>query len=128
MDLTQFSTTDKPKKTKARIRGNIIEVYQVRVKHRNASVNEANAYIDATMKKLFQQNPLIPNKSEKIYQVLYKLSDGRYYQSQQIKDASSAFYPDLKDEQYGIDHSHDLVEHINIMVVESVKNPLLQNL
>ena len=126
LDLTKFSTTDQPKKTKIRIRGNIVEVYQVKVAHRDASVNEANAYIDATMKKLFAKNPLIPNKSEKIYQITYKLSDGRYYSSQQIKDADSSFYPDLKDEQYGIDHNSDLVEHINIMVIESVKNPLAQ--
>ena len=126
LDLTKFSTTDQPKKTKIRIRGNIVEVYQVKVAHRDASVNEANAYIDATMKKLFQKNPLIPNKSEKIYQITYKLSDGRYYSSQQIKDADSSFYPDLKDEQYQIDHNDDLVEHINIMVIESVKNPLAQ--
>ena len=126
LDLTKFSTTDTPKKTRIRMRGNIVEVYQVKVAHRDASVNEANAYIDATMKKLFAKNPLIPNKSEKIYQVTYKLSDGRYYSSQQIKNADSSFYPDLKDEQYGIDHSEDLVEHINIMVIESMKNPLAQ--
>ena len=121
IDLTKFSTTAEPKKTRARIRGNIIEVFQVKVRGRDASLNEANAYIAVTMKKLFARFPTIPEKQEKYYQVTYKLSDGRYYSSQQIKNADSSFYPDLKDTEYGVDHELDLVEHINIMIIETVK-------
>ncbi len=121
IDLTKFSTTAEPKKTRARIRGNIIEVFQVKVRGRDASVNEANAYIAQTMKKLFARFPTIPEKQEKYYQVTYKLSDGRFYSSQQIKNTEMLFYPDISDMEYGIDHSLDLVVHINIMVIETVK-------
>lgn len=117
LDLSKFSTSEKPKKTKARFRNNVIEAYQINVRGRDASVSEANSYIDATMRKLFAAN----GKTEKLYKVLYKLSDGRYYETKNITDINSSFYPDLKDEQYGIDHSNDLVEHINIMVVDRVQ-------
>lgn len=111
-DLSKFSTTEEPKKSKAMWHHRAIEVFQVKVRGRNASVNEANAYLDMTMKKLFEKY----SKGTKNYQVTYKLSDGRWYSSKRIEDEYGSFYPDLHDEQYGISHESDLVEHINIAV------------
>ena len=111
VDLTKFSTTGEVKKTKVMWHHHAVERFQIMVRNRTATVNEANAYLDLTMKKLFEKY-----KGEKQYQVTYKLSDGRWYSSKRITDEYSSFYPDLHDEQYGIEHDSDLVEHINIAV------------
>lgn len=102
-----------PMKSKITFNKIPMEVFQVKVKGRNASVNEANQFIDKTMNDLFTRH----TTKEKRYQVLFKLTDGRWYSSKFFNSDESDYYPDLRDPEYGIDVSGESVEHININVI-----------
>lgn len=102
-----------PMKSKITFNKMPMEVFQVKVRGRNASVGEANQFIDKTMNDLFARKA----NTGKRYQILFKLTDGRWYSSKFFNSDESDFYPDLRDPEYGIDVSGESVEHININVI-----------
>ena len=65
------------------------------------------------MGTLFSKAPAGAKK----YQVLYKLTDGRWYSTSFIQSFDDDVYPNLRDEEYGIDASSESVEHININAI-----------
>lgn len=109
----KFQLPENPIKSNITFRKNPLEVFQVKVKGRNASVNEANGFVYSTMKTLFHKTQM----GEKKYQVLYKLTDGRWYSSKMLQSLEDDVYPDLRDPEYGIDVVGENVEHININVL-----------
>jgi hypothetical protein len=112
----KFVWDDKIVDTKAKFKGEKIQKFIVKVPKRNASINEANAFLDDTMKDLFAKHRANAT-NHKMFQITYKLSDGRWYSSKYFEGIDQPFYPDLRDEEYKVDHSADMVEHINISMV-----------
>jgi hypothetical protein len=112
----KFQFEAKPTNTKAKFQNEQIESFQVKIPNRNASVNEANNYLDKTMAQLFQTYTP-KNNTHKMFQTIFKLSDGRWYSSKYFEGLSQDHYPDLRDPEYNVDHSADLVEHIIINMV-----------
>jgi hypothetical protein len=115
-DSNKFTFEKKPINTKARFKTEQIETFQIRIPKRNASVNEANKFLDETMAQLFATYAP-SNNTHKMYQTTFKLSDGRWYSSKYFEGLEQDHYPDLTDEQYHVNHDLDLVEHININMV-----------
>ena len=113
----KFKFEKKPINTLARFRKEQIESFQIKIPKRNASVNEANKFLDETMKQLFASYEPTVN-THKMFQTTFKLSDGRWYSSKYFESLGQEYYPDLADEQYHVNHESDLVEHININMVK----------
>jgi hypothetical protein len=116
MDKFQFRREGIP--TKMKIQGQPVERITINVKNKNASIKNANTFISKTMKQLFKQ----PQKEgyTKIFRVIYKLSNGKWYSTNPFDKNSNPtfFHPDLRDEEYNVNHSDELVEHININYVD----------
>ena len=106
----KFQLPENPMKSNITFKKEPMEVFQIKVRGRNASVKEANGFIYTTMKTLFNKTPT----GEKKYQVLYKLTDGRWYSSKFLQSLDDDVYPDLRDPEYGIDVEGENVEHIRI--------------
>ncbi len=115
-DSNKFKFEKKPINTLARFKTEQIETFQVKIPNRNASVQEANKFLDETMSELFKTYAP-KNNTHKMFQVTYKLSDGRWYSCKYFEGMDQDHYPDLRDPEYNVDHSADLVEHININMV-----------
>lgn len=115
-DSNKFKFEAKPINTKAKFQKEQIESFQVKIPNRNATINESNKFLDKTMEQLFQTYAP-KNDSHKMFQVTYKLSDGRWYSSKYFEGMSQNHYPDLRDPEYNVSHDDDLVEHININMV-----------
>ena len=121
--MSKFNFKKLPTDTKARYQGAQIQAFRVAIPDRNASIQESSKFLDSTMANLFKQYK--PGAtSQKMFRTMYKLSDGRWYSSKFFFDKESDFYPDLTDAQYNVDHTHDLVEHININMVEVQNNKI----
>ena len=118
--MNKFNFKKEPMNTKARYQGNPIQAFRVSVEGKNATLIQANKFLDQTMDQLFKQYKPTETK-QKIYRTLFKLSDGRWYSSKPFSNAKQDYYPDLTDEQYHVNHSHDLVEFVNITMVDSAR-------
>ncbi len=120
--MTKFNFKKQPVDTKAIFRGNQILSFKVFVQGRNASVNESNSYMETTMKQIFATHKPTETSS-KLYQISYKFSGGEWRSTQFFSNDAETKYlhPNMKDHQYGIDHSDDLVEFIKISMVETVQ-------
>jgi hypothetical protein len=116
--IDKFQFKKQPIDTKARYKGQQIQAFRIAVEGRNASINSANEFITKTMKELFRQYKPTPNFT-KVYRVLYKLSGGSWHSTAPLEAGSNPelFYPDMHDEQYNMNHNHELVEFINITMV-----------
>ena len=112
----KFVWDDKIVDTKAKFKGEKIQKFIVKIPKRNASINEANAFLDDTMKDLFAKHRANAT-NHKMYQASFKLTDGRWYSSKYFEGIDQDFYPSLRDEEYGVNHDADMVEHINISMV-----------
>ena len=114
--VNKFTFEKKAINTLARFQKEQIQTFQIKIPKRNASVNEAKQFLDATMAQLFATYSPKDN-THKMFQTTMKLSDGRWYSSKYFEGLNQDHYPNLTDEQYNLDHSADLVEHININMV-----------
>lgn len=112
----KFKFEKKPINTLAKYKNEQIETFQIKIPKRNASVNEANEFLDATMSQLFALYEPTAN-AHKMFQTSMKMSDGRWYSSKYFEGLNQKYYPEINDEEYNVDHSADLVEHININMV-----------
>lgn len=117
--MTNFHFTDVPVNSKLLFKGKPIKSFHVSVDNRHATINEANEFLKKTMKTLYERYGLSLTQNKK-YQTSYKLSDGRWYSSSFFYNNTdtSAIYPDLRDEEYSVDHSVDMVEFIKISMVD----------
>lgn len=112
----KFIFSNKPITTKLKYQGNPVQSFRIKPNEKGATIKEANKFIDSTMNSLFKQS----KDSNKMFKIVYKLSDGKWYSGKFISKANEDYYPDVES-QYGRDTSKDTVEHINISVVSIKK-------
>lgn len=112
-----------PVVTKLKANGIPMTKIEIRPQKKNTSVQDANKFIDATMIALFNKTKTTNNNN--MYQISYKLSNGRWYSSKFINSSNEIFYPNFDQSVGGsgnINVDAEYIEHINILV--KTVNPL----
>ncbi len=109
------------RQTKAIYAGVPIYKISVKPKDKDTTIDDAHSFINSTMNKLFSQYKPTED-SQKMFRILYKLSDDKWYSSKFISSADEDYYPDVES-IYGRDISKETIEHININII--TLNPLI---
>ena len=119
----KFEFTKEPITTKMKFMDKPVQKFRISVNGQNATLNNANEFVTNTMTELFSKYKPTA-ETTKVYRVLYKLSGGSWFSSKPLWANSSPelFHPDLRDEQYNMDHNSELVEFINITMATVPNN------
>jgi hypothetical protein len=119
----KFEFTKVPITTNMKSFDNPVQKFRISVKGQNATLNNANEFITNTMTELFSKYKPT-SETTKVYRVLYKMSGGFWFSTKPLWANSSPelFHPDLRDEQYNMNHNDELVEHINITMATVPNN------
>jgi hypothetical protein len=113
----KFEMTQSP--TKVKYQGVPVKKINIKPLNKNTPINDANAFIDTTMKNIFKQYKPTED-SRKMWRVIYKLSDGRWYSSKFFSSPTDSFYPDFTNSaggSKGVNIDKETVEFMNINII-----------
>ena len=115
--LFAMNRVQKPQGTFAMYRGNEVLFNTVKVKGRNTSITETDAFVKSYLPIIHDQD----KGKNMLYSISYRLADGRWYNSKWYNEEKEFFSPDLT--EYGLDNDDMTVSEILIRRVENVPNP-----